>query len=392
MPSTAAPPSSTPDTGQAGRRRARLRRFLLRVLPLMALLHVYIGVQLLPHYAAPARAVGAALLLASAVLIPAAFLSRFRTADAWDLLAWVGFFDLGLFSSTLVLTLVREFVLLLPDTAHWTRPSALAVPAAALLVSLIGLVNARRVARVVDVRVDVPDLAPELAGFTIVQISDIHVGPTIKAPKVRAIVERVNALRPDLVAVTGDVVDGNVARLREHTAPLAELRARHGTWVVTGNHEYYSGAHEWVAEFERLGLRCLINEHAVLEHDGACLVLAGITDPQGQAFDPAHRSDPHKAIHGAPEGLARILLAHQPRSAAEAARAGFDLQLSGHTHGGQFWPWNHFVPMQQPFVAGLHRVEQLQVYVSRGTGYWGPPKRFGAPSEITRIRLARAGS
>ena len=386
-PSDSALSAAAHDVSPPQPMRGRIRRFFLRIWPILALLHVYIGVQLLPSYGLAARAVGAALLTLSALLIPAGFLSRFRSGDAWDKVAWAGFFDLGLFSTTLVLTLLRELVLLLPDTAHWVRPSAVVVPAAALLVSLVGLVNARRVARVVDVQVELPGLPPGLEGFTIVQISDIHVGPTIKAPKVRAIVERVNALGPDLVAITGDVVDGRVERLREHTQPLGELRARHGAWLVTGNHEYYSGAAQWLAEFERLGLRCLLDAHAVLTHEGARFVLAGVTDPQGQAFEPAHRSDPFKALEGSPEGLPRILLAHQPRSSELAARAGFHLQLSGHTHGGQFWPWNHFVGLQQPFTAGLHRVEQLQVYVSRGTGYWGPPKRFGAPSEITRIRL-----
>ena len=384
---------SSPDSANspaAPSLRSRLRRFFLRAWPIIVLLHVYIGAQLLPTYASAWRIVGAACLVGSALLIPAGFLSRFREGDFWDLVAWAGFLDLGLFSSTLVFTVLRELVLLLPDTNRLVAPSAVAVPAAALLVSLIGLVNARRVARVVDVQVRLPGLPSGLEGFTIVQISDIHVGPTIKVRHVQAIVDRVNGLAPDLVAVTGDVVDGQVERLREHTAPLGELKARHGAWLVTGNHEYYSGAAEWVAEFERLGLRCLLNEHAVLAHEGARLVLAGVTDPQGQSFDPAHRSDPFKALQASPEGLPRILLAHQPRSSAEAARAGFDLQLSGHTHGGQFWPWNHFVGLQQPFTAGLHRVGGLQVYVSRGTGYWGPPKRFGAPSEITRIRLASA--
>ena len=399
--------------------RARLKRLLLRVWPVLALLHVYIGAQLLPSYGPAARFAGAMLLGLSALLIPLGFLrapraglrparpprgsrklgaalrflvSHLRSGDAWDKAAWAGFFALGLFSTTLVLTVLRELALLLPATGHWARPSAIAVPAAALLVSLVGLFNARRVARVVDVRVEIPELPPGLDGFTIVQISDIHVGPTIKAPKVRAIVERVNSLQPDLVAITGDVVDGAVERLREHTAPLGELRARHGAWLVTGNHEYYSGAGPWLAEFERLGLRCLLDTHVVVSHDGAEFVLAGVTDPHGQAFDPGHRSDPFQALEGSPPGLPRILLAHQPRSSQLAARAGFDLQLSGHTHGGQFWPWNHFVGLQQPFTAGLHRVEQLQVYVSRGTGYWGPPKRFGAPSEITRVRLAARGS
>ncbi|MFT3736800.1 MAG: hypothetical protein QM776_17615 [Rhodocyclaceae bacterium] len=185
-------------------------------------------------------------------------------------------------------------------------------------------------------------------------------------------------------------MDGRVSDLREHVSPLATLQARHGSYFVTGNHEYYSGAHEWIAELRRLGLRVLLNEHVQLDHDGAGIVLAGVTDYSAGAFDPAHRSDARAAIAGAPADVPRILLAHQPRSANAAAAAGFDLQLSGHTHGGQFWPWNLFVPLQQPFTAGLHRLQDLWIYVSRGTGYWGPPKRFGAPSEITCLRLVAA--
>jgi predicted MPP superfamily phosphohydrolase len=183
------------------------------------------------------------------------------------------------------------------------------------------------------------------------------------------------------------VVDGTVEQLGADTAPLAELASRYGSYVVTGNHEYYSGVREWWAEFARLGLRGLMNEHVVIRHDGADLVLAGVADYSAHAFDPDQRSDPAKAQVGAPSGVPKILLAHQPRSAGAAAAAGFDLQLSGHTHGGQFWPWPLLVRLQQPYTAGLHRLDKLWIYTSRGTGYWGPPKRFGAPAEITRIKL-----
>jgi predicted MPP superfamily phosphohydrolase len=216
----------------------------------------------------------------------------------------------------------------------------------------------------------------------------VHVGPTIKQKYVDAIVEAVNGLDADVIAVTGDVVDGSVRQLASHVAPLSRLRSRHGTYFVTGNHEYYSGAQAWTSEFQRLGMHVLMNEHVVLNHRDRQIVVAGVTDYSSHHFDPRHRSDPSVALQGAPASAAvKILLAHQPRSAAAAAAAGFDLQLSGHTHGGQFWPWNHFVRFQQPFTSGLNRLQDLWVYVSRGTGYWGPPKRFGAPSEITRIRL-----
>ena len=336
----------------------------------------------------------AALLVASALLTPASlFARRLLRPPASDRLTWAGMLFMGLFSSLLVLTLLRDLVLLgarlvahLP--AGFDASSAAAVPLLALAFSAIGYANARRTARVVRVRIPLQGLDAALEGFRIVQITDIHVGPTIKQHYLQAIVDRVNALQPDVVAITGDLVDGSVAELREHVAPLAALRARHGVYFVTGNHEYYSGVHGWVQELRRLGIRVLHNEHVVLSHDGASLVLAGVTDYTAHLFDPAHRSDPAAALAGAPEGVTRVLLAHQPRTAPAAALAGFDLQISGHTHGGQFLPWTFFVALQQPYTAGLHQLGRLQVYVSRGTGYWGPPKRLGAPSEISELRLA----
>ena len=187
------------------------------------------------------------------------------------------------------------------------------------------------------------------------------------------------------------LVDGSVAELSQHTACLSRLSARHGAFFVTGNHEYYSGVRSWVAEIRRLGLRVLMNEHVVLQHKGAGVVVAGVTDFNAGSFDPSQHSDPAAAIAGAPaDAGVNVLLAHQPRSAFAARKAGYDLQLSGHTHGGQFLPWNFFVRFQQPFTAGLHRLGKLWIYVSRGTGYWGPPKRLGAPSEITRLTLVPA--
>jgi predicted MPP superfamily phosphohydrolase len=197
---------------------------------------------------------------------------------------------------------------------------------------------ARRVAPVVEVMVALAGLPKELEGFTIAQISDLHVGPTIKRNFVAAVVDRVNRLQADMVAITGDVVDGSVPDLAHHTEPLARLVSRHGTYFVTGNHEYYSGAHEWIREFERLGARVLMNEHVVLDHDGAALTVAGVTDWSAHHFDPSHKSDPHAAGEGAPAHALKVLLAHQPRSALSAEAAGYHLQLSGHTHGGQFWP------------------------------------------------------
>jgi predicted MPP superfamily phosphohydrolase len=367
------------------------------VLTLSALLHLYIGARIVPHLAWPGALAVALLLAASAALVPAGMMARrlFRPPAA-DRLTWVGMLCMGMLSSLFVLTFLRDLLLLGFALAGGVPPelaagSAVVVVLLALALTGIGFFNARRTAAVRRVRVPLDGLAPALAGFRIVQISDIHVGPTIKEGYLQAIVERVNALEPDVVAITGDLVDGSVPELARHVAPLARLRARHGVYFVTGNHEYYSGVHGWVAELQRLGVRVLHNEHVVLTHGGASLVLAGVTDYTGHLFDPAHRSDPAAALAGAPEGLPRVLLAHQPRSAAAAALAGVDLQISGHTHGGQFLPWSLFVPLQQPYVAGLHQLGRMRIYVSRGTGYWGPPKRLAAPSEISELLLAPYG-
>jgi uncharacterized protein len=380
-----------------------IRRLFFHPLWLFLVFPGYVGWRLLSALSIGPLGIGAGvtLLVACCLLIP--FSMRARTMldrKLADRISWVGLTAMGFFSSLLVLTLLRDLVLigtqlfLSGEKAQlWIDPSAKATLSLTIFVTVAGLILARRRPGIVEVRIPVTDLPLALHGFSIAQISDVHVGPTIKRGFVEGIVRRVNELNADLIAVTGDLVDGSVQQLSVHTAPLAGLAARHGAYFVTGNHEYYSGERAWTEEIRRLGLHVLKNEHVVLQHDGASLVLAGVTDYSAHHFDPAQRSDPAAALRGAPAGSgAKILLAHQPSSAAAAASAGFDVQISGHTHGGQFWPWNFFVHFFQPFTSGLHRLKNLWIYVSRGTGYWGPPNRFGVPSEITRILLVPATS
>src|SRR5687768_8595349 len=380
----------------------RISRSFLIALGLLVLLHLYIGLRLLPALpiGVAGRVVGVLLLAASCALIPLGLMARSMSerSPATERLVLTALVAMGQFSSLFVFTLLRDVVMPIAAlfapvmaTDYAREISAVIVIGMALFATLVGYINARRVASVVNVDVPIADLPAGLQGFSIAQISDIHVGPTIRREYVEGIVAAVNELNADAIAITGDLVDGSVRELASHVEPLAQLRARYGAYFVTGNHEYYSGERAWTKELRRLGVHVLMNEHVVLDRGAEKLVLAGVTDYSAHHFDPSQRSDPAAALANAPaDAGAKILLAHQPRSAPAAEAAGFDLQLSGHTHGGQFWPWNHFVRFQQPFTAGLNRLRNLWVYVSRGTGYWGPPKRIGAPSEITRIRLIPA--
>ncbi len=368
------------------------RRSLIRPLSIFLALLAYVGCRLLPPLApgTGGMAMGAGVLLGAGILVP-------RSIRRSDALGWLGLVAMGFFSTLLVTTLLRDAFLLgarlaLSGARYRTllEPSALGAVLTTIGVTAVGFVIARR-PRIVNVDIPISRLPQALHGFSIAQISDVHVGPTIRREFVERLVGRVNGLRADLIAVTGDLVDGSVQQLALHTEPLSKLLARHGVYFVTGNHEYYSGEAAWTREIRRLGLTVLKNQHVVLNHDGASLVLAGVNDISAHHYDSAERSDPAAALEGAPtDAGAKILLAHQPGSAQAAAHAGYDVQISGHTHGGQFWPWNLFVRFFQPFTAGLHRVKNLWVYVSRGTGYWGPPNRFGVPAEITRIRLVTA--
>jgi len=239
---------------------------------------------------------------------------------------------------------------------------------------------------VLDVKL--PRLPRELSGFRIAQLSDLHLGPLLRERFLESVVEKTNALAPDLVVITGDLVDAPVARLAPSLAPLAKLRARCGVAFVTGNHEYYCGAREWMEFLRARGIHALLNERITVgdaHAGGATFDLAGIPDASGRGD---HTPDLVRALEGRDAERALVLLAHQPRQIAMASGRGVGLQLSGHTHGGQLWPFGALVALTQPWIAGLHRAEDgTQIYVSRGTGFWGPPMRVGNPAEIASIVL-----
>ena len=234
------------------------------------------------------------------------------------------------------------------------------------------------------VRID--HLPPDLEGFRIVQLTDLHISAGIRRRFVQDLVERTNTLSADLIVLTGDIVDGTCTEIGYDAAPLAGLTARQGIFFVTGNHEYWYGADEWIREMERMGFTVLMNDHHLIAQGSGKMLVGGVADYSAPSRS-SHASSPAKAMGDVSGMDVKILLAHQPRSIYEAARAGFDLQLSGHTHGGQLGPFRWLRSLGQPFQSGLYRYENTQIYVSNGAGYWGLPLRIGAPSEISLLIL-----
>lgn len=263
----------------------------------------------------------------------------------------------------------------------------LGVLGAAALMTGTGVVEARQRFRIEKVEVPLDRLSKDFDGFRIVQLSDIHVGPTIKGDFVQEIVDRANTLEPDIIVITGDLVDGTVDYLKADVEPLRELSAKIGTYFVTGNHEYYSDVFPWIDKVQELGMDALLNEHRVITRNNSNIILGGVNDLRAEQIVPEHKSDAFASLAGAPAADAKILLAHQPVSVYEAAKAGYDVQLSGHTHGGQYFPFNKLINFAQPFVAGVYQYKNTCLYVNRGTGYWGPPIRIGSPAEITELTL-----
>ncbi len=289
--------------------------------------------------------------------------------------------DLGVF--------LLRFVEISPSLRHrLLHGSLLGVGVLTIAVASVGLVGGLAPPSVKKVTIALRNLHSSQEGLVLLQLSDLHIGPTLQREFVEDLVRRANEQKPDLVVITGDLVDGEVETMGELVRPLSRLRTRHGTYFVTGNHEFYSGAENWLRFLESLGIQVLANRRVTVGEGDATLELAGIHDPQGKSF--GHPPDLARTLAGRDAQRPLVLLAHQPKAVFEAERAGVDLVLSGHTHGGQIWPFRYLVRLQQPFIDGLVRVGATQLYVSPGTGHWGPPLRVLAPSEITRIELVRA--
>ncbi len=388
--------------------------FFVVVLLVTSILYGYVGARVI----APFDISGSGLLIFWAIVIFLAItpisgmVLRIRGSENAfnDILLSVGFTGMGIFALAFVTFLVRDLSWITgsismkifsyfsnqesqsfqmdPERRQFLLMSMnIAIVGFTGLLGGFGLFQATRRPNIIKQPITINTLPESLNGLRIVQISDLHIGPTIKADYARTVVNLVNELNADLIFFTGDMVDGSVDHLTNDVEPLREMKAKHGKYFVTGNHEYYSGADRWVEKVRELGMTPLMNEHVILNIDGASLAIAGVTDLMAHRVIKSHQSDPQKAVAGIPGKIPTLLLAHQPGSADQTNGLKIDLMLSGHTHGGQFIPFNLALARIEKYSAGLYQHGEMQVYVNRGTGYWGPPLRLGIPSEITLVEL-----
>jgi hypothetical protein len=378
--------------------RRLLHPFVLVVSTILVLGYAYIAARLTSTV--PLRVALAAPFIMVWIL-PAVywFGDRDRHGRAHEWVQALCFVCMGWLSFVLVLTVTRDVLLLatavLPPLAavHTTldESGAAWVPILALAAVGVGALAALCGPYVRRVDIPVEGLAPDLDGFRIVQISDLHAGPTMRRAYVQRVVDMTKELAPDLIALTGDIVDGSVRRLASRVAPLKELASGDRAFFVLGNHDYYSGAAPWTAHFQAMGFRVLENAHAIIARGAARLLIGGVIDFAARMSDPDARPRPDLATDGDAQPAFRLLLAHNPKIAPLSEKAGFDLQLSGHTHAGQFFPWTFVIHwVHGPHAAGLSRRGRLWVYVSAGTGTWGPPVRLGTRPELTVLRLVAA--
>lgn len=384
--------------------------FIVVLSSVLALMNVYLWKRLVKDTTGPGRTrriLTVVLIALAALLVATLVVPRFFDVPESSWYAWPGYLWFGLLTYLFLTLLVLEPVRLAlrrwikgepPDTPDApvastlnrrmfiARTSAVAAGAASLGLVGIGAGTALGPPDLLQVPVRLRRLDPALRGFRIAVVSDIHLGPLAGRAHTEQIVNTINAADPDLVAIVGDLVDGTVSELGAAAAPLGDLSAPEGTFFVTGNHEYYvDDTASWLSELERLGIRPLRNENTAIRRGGAAFDLVGVNDIAGEQRDDPPDFD--RALAGVDLSRPTVLLAHQPVLVSEAAARGVDLQLSGHTHGGQMWPFHYIVGMVQPSIAGLSNVDDTQLYVTRGAGFWGPPVRIGAPPDVTVMIL-----
>jgi predicted MPP superfamily phosphohydrolase len=378
------------------RKLGGVRRFVAVLTVVLLAGYVYLAVRLTSS--AEAR-LALAVPFLSVWIVPMIYWigGRRRVSAADDLVHGLGYVSLAWLNFLALVALARDALLLLTGAApalgalhallHDGGSGGVIIASTAVVATGTAIVF--RGPRVRHVDVPLATLPAELDGFRIVQISDLHVGPTMRRAYVQRVADMTKALEPDLIALTGDIGDGPVDRLASHVAPLGALAAGGRAFLVLGNHEFYAGGAAWTACFRSLGFRVLGNDHATLVRGAARLIVGGVLDPAASLADPNAGPRPELAA-GAGDAV-RVLLAHNPSIAPRAEAAGFDLQLSGHTHAGQFFPWTLVIHLVHgPHAAGLSRRGRMWVYTSPGTGTWGPPVRLGTAPELTVLVLRHA--
>lgn len=387
---------------------------LLLVLSILAAWHTYLWSRLVqaPFWPLNYKRFATILIVLLALSIPMAMIaSRMIPGTAGRILAMLGFVWIGLaFYLTLFLgatdlfhalwqlgqkaidALIKSHLFVQPDLGRRQFLARMAAGLALTAASGMGLAaifSALASIKIKRVEVKLTKLGSAHDGLSIVQLSDLHIGKILRGDFLRGVVDKVNALKPDLVVITGDLVDGRVADLQSEVMALKDIKAPQGVFFVTGNHEYYANAAEWEQFLPELGVQVLHNQsHVIAVQDDPVLTLLGIPDETARRFaTPDKAPNIEKTVENIDKSIPSVLLAHQPKVIGAAAGQQVDLMLSGHTHGGQIWPFGALVMLDQPYLFGLHRRHNTQIYVSRGTGFWGPPMRLGAPAEISHIIL-----
>jgi len=383
--------------------------FFVVVIVVLLLIHGYVAWRIIPiigiSFFQSIVAYTVIFLFSLMPLLPILLRMSGSESKIIDRLSLLGYTSLGFFTLSFIIFVTKDFIFqlypLIEGLFHTKQPvdySKRDFLKKSVSIAMIGLAgtgtgfgfySSRKGPTVINQDIFLESLPPGFENFTIAQISDLHVGPTIKRPYVEDVFEKIAFQNPDLIVITGDLVDGSVKYLSPELEPFKDMIAPYGTYFVTGNHEYYSGAEPWLDETDRLGMRNLINTNEIISKSGDEIAIAGITDLNAHQINFSHKSDPERALASLPKDITKIVLAHQPNSIHAVHKVGADLQLSGHTHGGQFWPFTYPVKLASTYLAGYYDHFGTKIYVNRGTGYWGPPLRIGVPAEITMISLKK---
>ncbi len=385
--------------------RSRIIR-LLYIVGVFIIYTSYKAIQLLPN--TPFLAITLTILL-FALILGGTFGYRAKPEifnHSWyRALAWSGSIAMAVWATFMIISIPVDFVHIFVSLfqnfsgSYAIHPEKLSSLVQAIYLSIFGvsvgfvIIGFFMVVigpRIKEVEVGAQDLSPSLEGFKIAQISDLHIGTTIRTGYAEQVVERTNAATPDIIVLTGDIADAHAESIREHLKPLAKLKARYGVFYVTGNHEYYWEPVALIAQMRELGFQVLINENAVIKVGESNLMVAGVTDHAGEYMLVGHKPNMPKALTSSERIAFKILLAHQPGVYKEAEPLGVDLQFSGHTHAGQFFPFSIFIGLAHKYNRGLYRHGRIWIHVNPGTGYWGPADRLGVGAEISLIKLRRS--